>query len=111
MIRRLIPFVFGVILAGAQQPKPPAAPPAPELTNTAKIALNAVLAEIATNTTQQQQTENTAQQLQQQLAQIDADVVREHPGFHLDHRTWTIQPDAPPPTTANRGDHNGTEKK
>jgi hypothetical protein len=68
----------------------PAAAPGVALTDTEKIAIRAVLEEAKANAERDQEVNN-------EVSRVDADIAKEHPGYHLDHRSWTIVPDAPKP--------------
>ena len=88
-------LMFGAMVAlRAQQPPKPATPvsePVPQLTQTEKIAAQAILDKY-----------KAAQQAMQDVAQMfremDLDVQREHPGYHLDPMNpLNLIKDAPKP--------------
>ena len=84
---------FGALVAlSAQQPPKPVTPePTPQLTQVEKIAAQAVLDKY-------QQAQQAMQQVAEMFRQIDADVQKNHPGWHLDPTNpLNLVKDAPKP--------------
>lgn len=66
----------------------PVTPPAPALTATEKIAISSLGKEF-------QKIQQEQQDFAQELHAIEEDVVKNHPGYHLDEKSGNLAPDTP----------------
>ena len=81
--------ITGCIWGQQKPPQPPATPPTgPSLTVTEQIALTAISAQF-------QRIKGEQDEAQKALAGIQADIAKDHPGFHLDLTNGKLAKDEP----------------
>lgn len=80
-------------LAFSQQPQPAAPPKGPQLSATEQVALQAISEKMKAA---QDQTDI----YRRALVQVENDIAKNHPGYHLSEMTGTLEKDLPPKPAA-----------
>jgi type VI protein secretion system component VasF len=94
-------LAFNAVMAAQQAtnplpPKPVPAPanPVPALTSTEQLALASLVKQMTDLNNEEKQAQQTRQQVVQAMRAVQSDIAKEHPGYHLDPDSLSIQKDA-----------------